>query len=385
MKIEMVNSYFPPWRGGAETYAYNLSRALVRRGHEVTVHCGGDPLPSGLRKEEGIKILRHKVIARAYGTPIMPTLLTKLTHENPDILHGNFPSPYIAFAVATASRTRRIPAVLTWHNDLPPITPAAAFLIRTHDRLFIPRYLPTYRRIISTSSTYASRSRILRDFHGAVRIVPNGVDCKRFNPTIDGQATRRRLRLGDKFTILFVGALTKWHGYKGLDVLLHAFRAVVARNTETALIVVGDGELKTHYARIAEELAITENVKFIGNVDDEALPAHYSASDVLVLPSKDMSEGFGLTILEANATGKPVVASNVGGIPSVVRQKYNGLLVPPNNTQSLSEALLYLAENRDWSAFMGKNGRKLAESNDWSQVASLTERIYHEALTDNDM
>jgi glycosyltransferase involved in cell wall biosynthesis len=380
MKIVMVNSFFPPWRGGAETYAFNLARALVSKGHEVAVQCGNDPLPAGTQNMFGIRIIRHKVLTRLYGTPIMPSLLSELRNAKADILHGNFPSPYIAFAVALTSKQRSIPAVLTWHNDLPPVTSAARFLIETHDQIVLPRYISAYRRIISTSGDYVSRSHILNKYKNRLRIVPNGVDCSKFTPSTNGAGLREKLNLTDKFTILFVGALTQWHRYKGLEVLLNAVKLALRETNRLSLLVVGEGELRAHYSSLSCRIGVDACTVFAGNVDDIELPAYYSACDVLVLPSLDNSEGFGLTLLEANATGKPVIASNVGGIPSVVRHGYNGLLVPPNDPKALSEAILTLSRDPKRSREMGQNGRRVAEAHDWKRTAANTERVYEEAL-----
>src|SRR5208337_3114999 len=380
MKIGIVNSFFPPWRGGAETYAYNLARTLGALGHDVTVLSASDPLKPGTSREDGITVRRHRLIGKIYGTPIMPSLFSDLLAIDVDIFHANFPSPYIAFIVAMASRIRRIPAVLTWHNDLPPVTSLASILIRTHDSVILPRYVPVYRRVIATSVTYAKHSRILPTLGRLVTVIPNGVDCRRFHPEVKSARLRAQWELEDKFVILFVGALTRWHRYKGLDVLLSAMKIAVRNGNHLLLLVVGDGELRDEYRAIVKELGISESTLFLGNVSDANLPELYSASDVTVLPSKDQSEGFGLTILEANATGKPVVASNVGGIPSVVNHGYNGLLVPPNDASRLAEAILYLSKNRDAAAAMGRNGRKVAEEHDWKKTAALTEQVYVDAL-----
>jgi len=379
MKVALINSFFPPWRGGAETYAFNLARALAERGHEVTVQCGSDPLPAGRCYEYGFQIVRHRILTRVYGTPVMPGLVKELARVKSDILHGNFPSPYIAFMVAATSRNRKIPAVLTWHNDLPPVTSGARFLIEMHDRAVLPRYITTYRRVISTSGYYAERSRILSSLGKLVRVVPNGVNCDRFNPLNDGSKVREKLNLRSRFTIVFVAALTKWHRYKGLDVLLHAVRNLPEK-LNCILMIVGEGELKSHYNALSHHLGIDRRVMFVGDVGDAELPEYYSASNVLILPSKDSSEGFGLTLLEANATGIPVIASRVGGIPSVVKDGYNGILVPPNDPQALSKAILTLITDPKKAREMGRNGRKFAKTRDWKKTAAETEAVYEEVL-----
>lgn len=155
---------------------------------------------------------------------------------------------------------------------------------------------------------------------------------------------------------------------------------IACQMSRCRLLVIGDGSSKPAYVALGEALGVIDLVTFVGDVPNEELPQYYAAANIVAVPSKDMSEGFGLTILEGNASGKPVVASNVGGIPSVVRDNYNGLLVEPNNPSALSAALLLLFENRELAENLGRNGRKVAEEHDWKITAALTERVYSEAL-----
>ena len=380
MRVAIVNSFFPPWRGGAETYACNLARKLADRGHQVTVLCAEKPETPGEYEQDGITIRRLRMLGRLYGTPLIPTLFFELCRIDADIFHANFPSPYIAFNVAVVCALRSKKAVLTWHNDLPPVTWGARLLIETHDRLILPSYLRAYGRIIATSQIYVENSRILRKLKNQVSVVPNGVDCERFHPGVDASELRRSLRIGGRFVLLFVGALTKWHRYKGLDVLLRSLRMAVDQDPDLSLVIVGDGDLRNEYHRMTEELRLEENVIFAGDVSDDNLPQYYALADALVLPSKDMSEGFGLTLLEANASGKPVIASQVGGIPSVVRNGYNGVLVPPNEPRELAKAILGLKREPGKAREMGHNGRLFAREHDWSVVASQTEKVYEDVL-----
>ena len=372
----MVNSYFPPWRGGAETYVHELSKALAARGHDITVLCTSDPLPAGSYDVGKVRVKRLKRLTRVYGTPVQLGLMRELRDCRVDLLHANFPSPYIAFMVSVASSFRRIPAVLTWHNDLPPVTSGARFLIEAHDRLVLPEYIRRYRRVIATSETYRRKSSILPRLGQRVVVVNNGVDCQRFHPEVDSTSVKSALGLNGKFVVLFVGALTAWHGYKGLDVLIEALRICDLPSHEISLLVVGEGDLKPTYKALVERFALEKRVIFAGDAADEELPLFYAASDVLALPSKDMSEGFGLTLLEANASGRPCIASNTGGIPEVIRDGYNGLLVPPRNPEALAQGIISLAIDDMGTRRMGENGRRFALEHDWKSVAEKTERVY---------
>jgi glycosyltransferase involved in cell wall biosynthesis len=182
--------------------------------------------------------------------------------------------------------------------------------------------------------------------------------------------------------VLFVGALTKWHSYKGLDVLLKAFALAKGRDPGIRLLIVGEGHLRPAYMGLASDLGIGDSVIFAGDVRDEDLPSYYACSDVLALPSKDSSEGFGLAILEAGACGKPVIASMVGGVPEVVEDGVNGLLVPPNDARALSEAILRILGDEELARRLGERGRELAEARDWPRVARAYRTVYEEAISE---
>jgi glycosyltransferase involved in cell wall biosynthesis len=382
LRICIVNTFFPPWRGGAEYFTHGLAKELAKGGDEVSVLCAQNPLRPGIREIDGIKVIRLRASGWLYGVPIIPGLFGAILSEDPDLMHCNFPNPYNASISALASSLFDIPSVLTWHNDLPPVTAAASLLTAAHDNLLSTAYLKRFDRIVATTRRYLAISRILRRFHGKVRVVWNGVDCSRFNPSIDGGWVRSKFGLDGYRVVLFVGALTKWHSYKGLDVLLKAFALAKGRDPGIRLLIVGEGHLRPAYMGLASDLGIGDSVIFAGDVRDEDLPSYYACSDVLALPSKDSSEGFGLAILEAGACGKPVIASMVGGVPEVVEDGVNGLLVPPNDARALSEAILRILGDEELARRLGERGRELAEARDWPRVARAYRTVYEEAISE---
>jgi glycosyltransferase involved in cell wall biosynthesis len=208
-------------------------------------------------------------------------------------------------------------------------------------------------------------------------VIQNGVDTKNFNPEVDGGVVREKYNISGSKVLLFVGALTRWHGYKGLDVLLNALPSV-KELLQIKLIVVGDGPMKAFYEGIVSRNHLQDSVIFAGRVEDSILPYYYAASDLLVLPSKDSSEGFGLVLLEAMACGKAVIGSRVGGVVEVIRDGENGLLVDPNNFELLSYNIVALLKDDATRDRMGRNGRAFAELHDWSRVAEKVEHIYGE-------
>lgn len=378
MRIQIINTFYPPWRGGAETYVKNLAENLVLMGHEVQVVAAHQPLSPGKYFQNGVLVKRLKSVGMFYGVPIIPELFQYLVSIDVDLIHVNFPNPFNAIMGAIASRIKKVPAVLTWHNDLPSVTKLAGSIVRIHDGLAGPIYLKYYDSIITTSNIYHKKSKTLHKFQNRTRTIFNGVDCKQFNPDVYAEDIKMDLEINDSKVVLFVAALTKWHRYKGLDILIESFRLIC--DMDIKLLIVGGGDLKSEYEAHAKRLNLNDKVVFVGEVSDDLLPKYYSIADMLVLPSKDRSEGFGLTILEANASGKPVIGSNIGGIPGILTDNDNGILVPPNNPTLLADAILRLVKNDELRLRMGERGREIALMHDWSRVALETEKIYFELL-----
>ena len=173
LKICIVNTFFPPWRGGAETYTYNLAKNLDLLGHDLKILCANDPEPPGKLAIDGVKVHRLRSRGRIYGVPIVPKLPYELARINADVLHANFPNPYNALIASLASLLRDIPSVLTWHNDLPPVTLTASVIAYIHDSLIAPVYLRNFKRIISTSESYAETSKTLQKYRKKVVVIPN--------------------------------------------------------------------------------------------------------------------------------------------------------------------------------------------------------------------
>ena len=374
MKVCLVNSFYPPYAGGAETYTSNLARNLAAMGHEVTVYCGDRPLGPGVSYDGTVKIVRMRIPVSFYGTPLAGFPTSFATGEF-DVIHCNFPNPYFAAVSGAVGRMSGTPAVLTWHNDLPAVTGAASALVKLNDIASVG-YLSLYSKIIATTSVYAKTSKILRRERRKVEVIPNGVDTKRFNPDVECQWVKEKYRLNGFKTLIFVGALTTWHAYKGVEELLEAFAKVRRDCEKLRLLVVGGGNLLGYYQRLAREQGTGDSVIFTGQVDDDALPAFYAASDFAALPSRDSSEGFGLALLEAQACGKAVIGSEVGGLPEVVDDWKNGVLVKPRDPAALANAMHALYQDDSVREKMGKAGREFALSRDWSLTTQKVASVY---------
>lgn len=213
------------------------------------------------------------------------------------------------------------------------------------------------------------------DYCGAspdrICVIPPGVDLAHFRPMSQRQS-RAHLGYGDEKIILFVGRLEP---LKGLDNL---FRAVASleRTDSVRLNVVGGDENSQEKARLqtlATRIKLNHSVRFIGPVTQDELPVHYNAADVCVLPSH--YESFGLAALEAAACGRPVVASQVGGLPTIVQDGTTGYLVPSRRTDVMAKRLCTLLNDEVLSSHMGFAARLHAETFSWDRsIDSLLAR-----------
>jgi glycosyltransferase involved in cell wall biosynthesis len=230
--------------------------------------------------------------------------------------------------------------------------------------------------LLVTVSKYSSGKMV--QFYGVdekkIRVVPNGVDIDRFKPSKVDAKLKRQIGLDSKLCVLFVGRLIP---RKGLSFLVEAAKHIVEEFEQTLFVVVGDGPLKSGLRARLEKMNLSRNFNFLGDVNESVLPALYNCADVFVLPS--IQEGQGIALLEAQASGKPVVAFDVGGVREAVRDKETGFLMKPDSSQ-LAEAVMKLLSNYSVREKMGSKGREFVSDNfSWDVCAQKMLMVYREA------
>lgn len=228
----------------------------------------------------------------------------------------------------------------------------------------------------------------LANLYGAdprrVSVVPGGVDLAQFSPADPGTA-RRRLGLAGGPVVLFVGRLEP---LKGADILLQAAAIAEVDRPLTLLIVGGDGRAgatggeQERLQRLAAELGIVAQVRFVGPVDRSLLPTYYRAADVCVVPS--YYESFGLVAVEALASGVPVIATRVGGLSYTVQDGRTGYLVPWRCAEPFAERLEVLLANADLRARFRRAARDSVRQFAWSAVAARVAAVYESLLAPHD-
>jgi glycosyltransferase involved in cell wall biosynthesis len=176
--------------------------------------------------------------------------------------------------------------------------------------------------------------------------------------------------------VLFVGSMDRAHYFKGIPTLLRA----LTKTTEVAALLVGDGDLRPDYAHLAATLGLGDRVRFAGRVDVGELPQLYQMADLLVLPSETRGEAFGVVLLEAMASGRPVIATALPGVRSVVSPGVDGILVPPADADALARSIRDVIDMTPSARCgMGAAGRRKVEAEySWDRIGDRLESVYRD-------
>lgn len=378
MRIAHVVNTFPPYWSGTGVAALNQVKALSRRGHDVHVFT---PQMQDARHDDtiGVEVHRQSTLFRLGMAPLTPGLLGLRDFE---IIHLHFPYYFGAELASLASAVRRIPIVITYHNDV--VKPdLLALVVEAHDRSLAPLVLARAARVCVMSETFLGRSALLKRIEraGNVVIVPHGVDIIRFRSMASWPQAFDLLGLSKGIPILlFVRMLDDAHHHSGLGFLVRAMCNI----DETAhLVIVGDGALRPYYEELVRGFALQDRVHFAGSVPNMELPSIYAASSVFVLPSSH-TESAGLVLLEALASAVPVVATDVGGARDQFQHRREGLLVPSRDPGSLANAINSLLRDQEQARSMGEAGsRRIRETRNWERIAAKLESIYEDVLCES--
>ena len=216
--------------------------------------------------------------------------------------------------------------------------------------------------------------------------IPYGVDPTRFRPatTDERAAVRRDLGLRDDERLILTGG--RLVHKKGIDVAIDAFATAAVRDAGAArLVIFGYGDLQDELVAQVARLALAERIIFAGRIERDRLSALFAAADLFLLPSvhdhAGNVDGLPNTLLEAMATGLPIIASNVVGVPTVINDGVEGLLVPERDVTALSAAIVTLLRDPARAATLGAAARSRVERElTWPQIAQRYLAVYREAL-----
>jgi glycosyltransferase involved in cell wall biosynthesis len=384
MRVLLLNYEYPPYGGGAGVATEALARTLASSGVTVDVVTAGDEssresvqLSNGTAPQEGqlnvhrVRSSRRSVHeagmgdAASYLLAALPVVRRLVRTERYDAVHFYFSLP--TGAMIPFLDLRGIPIIVSLRgSDVPGYDSHNIALERAH-RLLKPLTRWIWRRAHRVVPVCESLGRLahrtMRDLDYTV--IPNGVDLDRFHP-----ATVRRYRSPERIRCLAVARLVE---RKGIDTLLRAIALLERGRYE--LEIVGSGPDEHVLRELVATLGLDGLVTFSGSLDRTSVARRYREADLFTLAS--VEEAFGNVFAEALASGLPIVGSNVGGIPALVKDGVNGLLVPPADPHALAAAIRKLGENSALRAEMGRRNREYAENAlSWEHIGARYLSLY---------
>jgi glycosyltransferase involved in cell wall biosynthesis len=376
MKIAQIVCAYPPYAGGMAQSAYNLGR-ILQEDYEVTTFT-----PSTIKPW----------LQYGHGA-FLPQLLWRLRKFDYIYLHYPFfgTAEIVWLFKLFCPRPKLI---IHYHMDVQN-SHWLTKLLSWPSRLIRNSLFEQAAIIISASLDYVANSAI-KDYYlshtDKFRELPFGLDVNRFRPKTEtasgsnfalAKAKEIVNFINQKFinkgrlNLLFVGGLDRAHYFKGVDILLTAL-AQLPRH-DWRLNIVGSGDLQSEYAALSAKLQLTKQVTFSGKLINSDLIRAYQAADVLILPSINNNEAFGIVLIEALACGVPVIASDLPGVRRVFTDHQEGWLVQPGNIQDLTQRLNYVLDHSAERTKAAKAARQLAELKyDEKIIGAQLKKIFYE-------
>lgn len=374
MKIAQVVCAFPPYAGGIGNSAAQINRLLETR-HEV-VNFTPFNLKPWLKYGHGA---------------FVPQLLWRL--RGFDYIYLHYPFFGAAEVVWLFKLLCRRPKLIIHYHMEVRQSNLITWLLSWPARLIARSLFNRAEIIVTASLDYVKHSQI-KDYQAThpekFREIPFGVDLEKFQPKlinrpigsgVVAQAQKIVRYINERFIkknrldLLFVGGLDRAHYFKGVDIILKSLAAI--SNRDWRLVIAGEGELRTAYEKLTGELGLEKKVEFAGYLDEAAKIRAYQNADLLILPSINSNEAFGLVLIEALACGTPVIASNLPGVRRVFNDHQEGLTVEAGNAADLRKKIEFILNNEGLRRVMALAARRLAEQKyDEKKMSERLEELF---------
>jgi len=355
-----------PEAGGAEVHLHEIFRRLAAGGHQVTLLASRFPGAAAEEMVDGIHTVRTGG-REDFNFHVPVAWRRRFARERFDVVVDDINKiPFM-----TPLYVRRPILAQTHHFFRETVYreapwPVASY-VYTSERL-VPWI---YRGVRFATVSPSTRDELARWGipPGRIAIIYNAVDHARYRPD---PALRSPAP-----TITYLGRLKR---YKRVDLVVRALPAILARVPEARLCMVGSGDFEPELRRLAADLGIAERVEFAGFVSEAEKIRHLAESWVVVNPSS--KEGWGVTVIEANACGTPVVAARVPGLRDAVRDGESGILLDPANAATFAEAITRILEDRTLRARLTAGAIAWASRFTWDESARATESLLRRVIED---
>jgi glycosyltransferase involved in cell wall biosynthesis len=379
LRIAHLTATFPPYPGGAGNTAFRFAVEQAGRGHHVevfTAPAAGEPPDPG-------RAIVHRIepVFAIGNAPFIPSLARV---RGFDVVHVHYPFIFGSDLTLLGRLTRggRRQALLVHYKNRLVGTGLRGPLFGVYEHTVAPALIRVADRVCVLSRDHADSVPYLRRIaeRDPSKLVemPNGVDIERFSPGEDAEVREARGIPGDAVVLAFVATLDRAHHFKRLDVAIDGLAQL--RDERVHLVVAGDGELRPDFERRAAEAGLADRVHFLGTVPHAELPAVLRASDVFLLTTEP-PESFGIVLIEAMASGLPVIATDYPGVRAVVDDGENGLLIHQGDAAAVAGAIRRLVDDPSQRAAMGAAGRAKAEAEwNWPGLLDRMDDAYTQAL-----
>jgi len=380
LKLLVVTPYFYPKLGGMENYAYNISKGLNQKYNWSIVVVTSNHEDKTYKEEtiEGMKIYRLPRQFKVSNTPISfkwKKQISKIIEkEKPDVINAHSPVPFISDVACRIAHKRGIPFVLTYHaatmykeNNL------IRNLIIWLYELFLGKKTKKISNKITTVSDFA-RLQFPMKIQDKTEIVYNSISEK--------EIINQKIKTKKEYDLIFLGSLDKAHALKGLEEIIKAIKIFKDEfNQKIKLAIVGDGDNKSGYQDLVNELSLQKNILFLGSKFGEEKNKFLLKSNALITYPTGPYDAFPTVFLEAWAKGLPIIASDIGAIPYLIKHKEDGFLVKPNNPKKLAEGIHELLRDKKLQDKLIKNGHdKVTNNFIWEIQAKKMDKILREIL-----
>lgn len=335
--------------------------------HFITQH----PIAAGETLHPNIVVHRLPFTSTSGYFLNIPSVKRLVARIKPDLLHAHYASGYGTLARYADYR----PWLLSvWGSDVFEVP----FKSKMHLRL-IKKNLVAADRVASTSHFMAQHTMTLAPSLMNIAVTPFGVDLDRFSQS-SAEVSRNEK--------ILIGTAKRLEAKCGIDTLIEAYELLLQRLDvehpdlagKVSLKIIGDGGKRSALEELAQRKRLSSRVLFVGMLPHEKVAAELAALDIFVALSR--SESFGVAIIEAGAASLPVVVSDAGGLPEVVKDKVTGFVVPRDDPESAANALYDLVVDPDLRSKIGKAGRCHVKANyDWSLCVSKMIRLYEDVIT----
>jgi len=367
MKIVIVASRFPPEGkiGGIEIMSQDMANILSQKGNYVCVVTSG--------RRNIIERLNQDIIVYRVPIPYIKFLgniifwikiFFVLKKIRPDIVHCQ--TIQMGIPCFLFKKIYRKPYIVWCHGF-------DVYFPWKFKKIISKIVLDEANEIIALTNNM--KNELKKKCKKDIFVLPNGIFLEKFKG-FSKQIIRDKLKIHfNEKIIIFVGELKQ---VKGVKYLIKAFKIINQKVPKAKLFLIGDGKQKKELEELVEKLNLKQNVVFVGKVMNEDVPEYMVASDIFVLSS--LSEGLPVTILEAMASGLPIIATKVRGLSEIIKEGENGFLVKPEDPDEIAEKILLIIQNDKLRKEISDNNKKKAKEYDWENIIEKIEKIYSKVI-----